>query len=237
MTAIKLVSHSLTNVSAVTVSAIDADISERIAREGDIVTLQRVALATAAGNDYMYRTVLAVAAMRGLLSIPAKENGKFDGTHDAVKLVLSAVSADSTNSVRKYAGEVVRLAWTVKSAGYDPFVAPNVSALRIMARPVKDAEIATDEARINQSAIEAIKVKLEAEKTAKIEAEKTAKIEAEKTAKLEAKERAAIEAMHKAETARDAAITELAKLRSAVQTALYGTTEARKTLRAEYPKV
>ena len=229
MTAIKLVSHSLTNVSTVTIAAIDADVSERIAREGDVVTLQRVALTTAAGNDYMYRTVLAVAAMRGLLSIPAKENGKFDGTNDAIKLILSAVSADSTNSVRKYAGEVVRLAWTVKQAGYDPFVAPNVSALRIMARPAKEAEIATDEAGINQSAIEAIKVKFEAEKTAKLEAEKTAK--------LEAKERAAIDAMHKAETARDAAMTELAKLRSAVQTALYGTTEARKTLRAEYPKV
>lgn len=228
---------SLVNISSVTISVIDERVLGEIAEYGTRAALSRAAHGAACGTDIFYRTALHVGLAEGVFNLPSDEKGGYPRLNDTVKTLLDTVSLQSTNSQRKYFGQVLRYSWIVTSNGYNPLDFPSFPALRKVAAPVKSISIRLEQDSINEDVI----AQYNAGKIA--EAEAKARALAEKVA-AEQEAEAAKAAEQEAETKRthmqaqvDAIRADVASLKEALQGALYGTTETRKALRASYPKV
>lgn len=228
---------SLVNVSAVTMSSVDQRILDDIQSSSLDVVLNKAAHNEAVGKDYFYRAAVHYAIGKGFSSLPADERGKFPSLSDTIKTALNVVSVESTNSQRKYVGQVWGYCWKVAQEGYDPLQFPSFASLKKVAVPKKEAKISFEQDSINTEVIaqyNAGKIAEQESKSRAIEAAKVAEAEAE----------AAKAAEQEAETKRthmqaqvDAIRVDVENLRQALQGALYGTTDQRKALRQSYPKV
>jgi len=228
---------SLVNVSAVTMSSVDERILADIQASSLDVVLNKAAHNEAVGKDYFYRAAVHYALGKGFSSLPADERGKFPSLSDTIKSALNVVSVESTNSQRKYVGQVWGYCWKVAQEGYDPLQFPSFASLKKVAVPKKEVKISFEQDSINGEVIE----QYNAGKIA--EAEAKARAIAEK-AEAEAEAVKAKEAESEAEAKRnemqaqvDKVVADIASLKEALQGALYGTTDQRKALRASYPKV
>jgi len=228
---------SLVNTSAVTMSSIDDRIMADIQSSSLDVVLNKAAHDAASGADYFYRAAVHYALGKGFSSLPADERGKFPSLSDTIKSALNVVSVESTNSQRKYVGQVWGYCWKVAQEGYDPLQFPSFASLKKVAVPKKEVKISFEQDSINGEVIE----QYNAGKIA--EAEAKARAIAEK-AEAEAEAVKAKEAESEAEAKRnemqaqvDKVVADIASLKEALQGALYGTTDQRKALRASYPKV
>jgi hypothetical protein len=189
-------------MDSVTVAMLDDDIANTIASVGVFVTIERAASAFAIGTDRFYRTVLAVGASQGVYRIDPKESGKFDGQHPIVKTILSHVS-ESTTAARKYASEVLNLAWSVTALGLDPFGFASVGDLRKACKPVKATDSKPEQDLTATTAIDAAVV-AQASAEAEAEAAYTAWVEAEAAQMAKAEAEAAQTAKAEAEAAQAA---------------------------------
>jgi len=228
---------SLINVSAVTMSSVDQRILSDIQASSLDVVLNKAAHNEAVGKDYFYRAAVHYALGKGFSSLPADERGKFPSLSDTIKTALNVVSVESTNSQRKYVGQVWGYCWKVAQEGYDPLQFPSFASLKKVAVPKKEAKISFEQDSINGEVIE----QYNAGKIA--EAEAKARAIAEK-AEAEAEAVKAKEAESEAEAKRnemqaqvDKVVADIASLKEALQGALYGDANTRKSLRASYPKV
>jgi len=228
---------SLVNVSAVTMSSVDERILADIQASSLDVVLNKAAHNEAVGKDYFYRAAVHYALGKGFSSLPADERGKFPSLSDTIKSALNVISVESTNSQRKYVGQVWGYCWKVAQEGYDPLQFPSFASLKKVAVPKKEVKISFEQDSINGEVIE----QYNAGKIA--EAEAKARAIAEK-AEAEAEAVKAKEAESEAEAKRnemqaqvDKVVADIASLKEALQGALYGTTDQRKALRASYPKV
>lgn len=228
---------SLVNVSAITMSSVDQRILSDIQASSLDVVLNKAAHDAASGADYFYRAAVHYATAKGFTALPADERGKFPSLSDTIKSALNVISVESTNSQRKYVGQVWGYCWKVVQEGYDPLQFPSFASLKKVAVPKKEAKISFEQDSINGEVIE----QYNAGKIA--EAEAKARAIAEK-AEAEAEAVKAKEAESEAEAKRnemqsqvDAIRADIAHLRDALQGALYGTADQRKALRQTFPKV
>lgn len=228
---IALPADRLNIVDAVSLELIDRRAVDLIAASGQAEALRLAALTAAQGSDLFYRVVLHVAAARGLFSTPAKETGKYDADH--AKSTLQQVSTESTNSQRKYAGEIIRLAWAAKAAGLDPFAFPSVGAMRVALRPAKEKDVRTEEGGIVAAP----------DATVDAVPELTVDVDAAVAAAVDAARAESAQAVHDAVQAQAAATDEAQALRERVavletdlQAALYGSNKDRAALRSMYPR-
>lgn len=228
---------SLVNVSAVTMSSVDERILADIQSSSLDVVLNKAAHDAASGADYFYRAAVHYATAKGFTTLPADERGKFPSLSDTIKSALNVISVESTNSQRKYVGQVWNYCWKVAQENYEPLQFPSFASLKKVAAPKKETKISFEQDSINQEVI----AKYNAEKVAEQESKNRA-IEAAKVAEAEAEAAKAAEV--EAEAAKrdvEAQISiiraDIKALREALQSALYGTTDQRKALRQSYPKV
>lgn len=228
---------SLVNVSAITMSSVDERILADIQASSLDVVLNKAAHNEAVGKDYFYRAAVHYAVGKGFNTLPTDERGKFPSLSDTIKSALNVISVESTNSQRKYVGQVWGYCWKVVQEGYDPLQFPSFASLKKVAVPKKEAKISFEQDSINEDVIaqyNAGKI-AEAEAKARALAEKVAaeqEAEAAKAAEVEAEK-----AKREIQGQVDAIRADIKALREALQGALYGTTDQRKALRASYPKV
>lgn len=227
---------SLVNVSAVTMSSVDQRILSDIQASSLDVVLNKAAHNEAVGKDYFYRAAVHYATAKGFTTLPADERGKFPSLSDTIKTALNVVSVESTNSQRKYVGQVWGYCWKVAQEGYDPLQFPSFSSLKKVARPKKEMSVKFEQDSINSEVIDAYNASKVAEQESKsraIEAAKVAEQEAQaaRLAEQEAQEQRAI-----MQSQVDAIRADIKALREALNSALYGTAEQKKVLRQNFPK-
>lgn len=227
---------SLVNVSAVTMSSVDQRILSDIQASSLDVVLNKAAHNEAVGKDYFYRAAVHYAVGKGFNTLPTDERGKFPSLSDTIKTALNVVSVESTNSQRKYVGQVWGYCWKVAQEGYDPLQFPSFASLKKVAVPKKEAKISFEQDAINDEVV----AQYNATKVAEQESKNRAIAE---KAEAEAKAAEAKAAEMDAETKRtemqaqvDAIRADIKALREALQGALYGTAEQKKVLRQNFPK-
>lgn len=227
---------SLVNVSAVTMSSVDERILNDIQSSSMDVVLNRAAHNEAVSKDYFYRVMVHVSIGKGFTTLPSDARGKFPSLSESFKSELNVVSVETDNSQRKYYSQVAQYCWAVAQLGYNPLQFPSFSSLKKVARPKKEMSVKFEQDSINSEVIDAYNASKVAEQESKsraIEAAKVAEQEAQaaRLAEQEAQEQRAI-----MQSQVDAIRADIKALREALNSALYGTADQRKALRAAYPK-
>ncbi len=185
------------------------DFIEECRLKGWKLALQEVAVAKETANNKFFVAVCLTASAEGLMNIPAKDSGKFDGTNPAVKAYLDLIG--ERGSTRDYAGKVINLAWTATQAGKDFSAVASFADLKALAKPTK-TETSTPE-----SFAETARAEFAEEAKARAEAHAN-EMAARKAAQHQAD--ALTLAQADAEQARNAAATaagELEQLRAEIQ--------------------
>ena len=157
------------SMDSITVLSIDDDVRLQFETNGVFVTVERAAESFAQSGDRFYRTILSAGAVQGIYNLAHNDNGKFDSKHTVVKSLLGHVS-EKTTTARKYASEILNLAWRAVQNGLDPFGFASVSDLRKAGKPTKETvstpeqdQIATNARQAAQAQAEAAQAQAEAE--------------------------------------------------------------------------
>jgi len=173
------------SMDSITVLSIDDDVRLQFETNGVFVTVERAAESFAQSGDRFYRTILSAGAVQGIYNLAHNDNGKFDSKHTVVKSLLGHVS-EKTTTARKYASEILNLAWRAVQNGLDPFGFASVSDLRKAGKPTKETvstpeqdQIATNARQAAQAQAEAAQAQAEAAQAQAEAAQAQAEAEAE----------------------------------------------------------